>query len=519
MNSPQVTFKVTDLTERVPSLTQGITFIMGTARRGPINSPEQVFTSWPAFVRVHGGLTNDLSTLMVKRILDKGGLVRFCRLAHYTTINNSSTLTATKATVDVIEDGDENELFELVAKYEGSDMNLVSIVIGAASNGRADHFNLSIEHSSEPNLNELYTNIRIPGRPTVSDSNYLRRVVESSALVDVVYKDLSGIAGSATLTPVAGTTEFSGGINGSAITDTDIIGDSDSNTGFHSFDEYDDAYLITLAMNNVSDAVHVAGSAYTANRKDLIYLMHLSHGLNTTTALINKRDSLLIDNKFCMIVQGGLIVTNPQNGQKVNLDATTDVAALAANSDTNFGPWYSFSGNNRGIVTNALGVVNNYGTAGKAADLDIFANRQINSLINRDRALKLWGGFTAQVRESQESFVNIVKLVIFIKRSLRPLLENYLEEPNDMSTWKLMYYQVKPFFDDLISQRALYNYEWQGDQFATDLNSLVTNNASDVSDGKYKVKLILYAIPAIQGIEVELVLTKGNMSIEEVNNL
>lgn len=514
-NTSSVKFTEGKTVQSVTPAVNGISFIRGKSLRGPIDDPREVITSWSQFVRRFGGLTADESTLLVKRLLDKGGQIRFSRMGHYTTISNRSTLSAVKATpqAQFTDTDEEIQLFDIVLKYPGADYNNIVVQISAPSNGTTGYFNLSVRHLNEPDLNENYQNLRIEGNPTAQNSNYLLPIIEGSELVDVVYKDLSTLE--AQTTPKFQTVTYAGGTDGGTIIDSDIIGDSASSTGFYSFDNYDDSLQIFIVAADISDAVHIAGSAYAAMRKDLQYWIFLSTALTNREALVNKRASLNIDSKYTMFFQGGLSITDPNTSQPREIEGSTDVAALAANSDVNFGPWYSFAGNQRGIITNALGVITNFGTPAKAADLNILAQRQINSLINRDGSIKLWNLLSAQISSDQESYSNVVRGKIFIIKSLRPVLENYLEQPNDIPTWKTIYYSVTPFLDSLVTRRALFSYRWLGDQDASSIENLTINKKADVLNGKYKAKLLLSFIPAMREIEVEITLVQGVLTFDE----
>lgn len=517
MDTPQVRFREINLTDQVVTPVAGISFIRGKAIRGPFDQPDQVLSSWPQFTQVYGGFVdNDFTSILVKRLFDKGGKVRFSKIGHYTDIVDRATLTALKATPsDNIVNSDDEELFKLPLKYPGKDYDNIKFTITAGSNGVTGYFNLLITHNSDSNLTENYENLTLSGSLNPNEATFLQRVVEGSTIVDVQYLDLSALTG--TTLPEPQVITHTGGDDGGAITDTDIIGDSSSNTGFHSFDEYDDSYQLMVVTDDVSDAVHIAGASYADIRRDLQYWAFLSNGLNNESALIAKRATLGFNTKYAAIFAGGLYVSNPRNSQTIDIEAITDIAALAVNSENLYGVWFSFAGNQRGLITNTLGVVNNFGTPAKFSQKNNLANRQINLIVKDNNSTKLWGQFTSQIESNQESFINIVRLVIYIKKSLKPFLENYLEEPNDIKTWELMYYQVKPFLDNLVDKRALFSYSWNGDQFAKSLDDLAVNRKVDVMAGKYKVKLILQAIASIQAIEVEITLTNGTLNIETLN--
>lgn len=515
MNAPNVKFKTVDFTDTVSTPSSGINFICGTSLRGPFNNPSKIINSWPQFVKEFGAKPG-LDSLLIKRLLEKGGLVRFCRLGHYTTISDASTLSATKATAeDEVLDADDNELFVLNPKNPGLDSNNLSVTISSASNGDANYFNLTISHLVESNLTEVYENLTITGKPTAGDSTYLSDVVNGSNLVDVTYFDLSTFT--EPIRPINFTILYSGATDTGAIVDADIIGDSASSTGFHAFDNFDDSYQL-FVLGNQSDAVHIAGNAYATTREDLQYWVFLPNSESTKDALITDRVSLGLNNEYSAIFAGGLKVSNPFTNIITNIEAITDIAALASISDTNNGPFLSFSGNNRGVITDALGVVNNFGTPAKAADLNELANRQINCIIQNNGRIKLWGGFTTMLGNNQRRFINVVRGIFYIKKSLRPTLENYIEEPNDIPTWKLIYRECKEFLDDLVDRRALYSYQYYGDQDASSLDHLQINNRTDVGNGKYKIKLVLEFIPGIQSVEVYLILSNGNISFELINN-
>lgn len=605
----KVNINVTNLTQSVVPPTNGVVFLQGRSIRGPFAKPDEVINSWNRFVQLYGGLsTTTDAPLIAKRILDKGGSIRFSRVGHYNDITDAESLDAEKATIpdimgitldgpllpgnnlalligsnnyqkvyngssdqtlielvqelnafDEIENafvvGEEDirsivyipttgstigplditggaeqpdysdyqnkalmslggePIFALQAKNPGLDGNNIKVIIDEASNGDINYFNLRVENVIDPTLNELYQNLTIVGAPTENEANYLLEVTNKSKLVDVVYYDVSHMV--EPIRPINIELRFTDGSDGSEPIDTDYIGDSNSRTGFHAFSEYDDSYYLATADNS-EDAVIVAGVEYTTNRKDLIYITEIPNDYKSVSDIIGFKEGLLLDSQYAYIFGGGLKLTNPFTGQPKEAQGLGDVLALAVQSDINYGPWYSFAGPNRGLITGALGVINNYGSSAYHKELDQLANRRINMIINRNNSIKLWGNFTARLKEDQERFLNIVKLVIYLKKSLGPVLETFLEEPNDIPTWRRIYYTVKPFMDSLVTKRAIYSYEWQGDQFVNSMNDLKINDASDVSEGKYRILLPIQAIPSLQEINLGIILTKAGVTFEVI---
>lgn len=616
----KVNINVTNLTQSVTTPVNGVTFLQGRSVRGPFASPNEVINSWNRFVTLYGGLsTVSDAPLLAKRILEKGGSVRFSRVGHYADITDSTSLDAVEATqpevtvltfddelvtgnevdfevtggglhnitftlnsdntmqmiadalnteqtvgsavvievggadnnnrvifvtpapgqnfsldsiivtggatqanvsqdlVDTITNSNGDDLFEILPKYPGEDYNNFQITITPGSNGSPNYFDVNIQHITDPTISESYPNLTIPMNsginPDITGSAYLNDITTRSQFFKVVYKDLSALPGQQVPMPIS--YRLTGGSDGSLPDDTDYIGDSASRNGFYAFDEYDDSYYLAT-LDNDNDAVIVAGAAYAFNRKDLIYMIELPLSIKTKAGIIQEKDSWNIDNPFTYIFGGGLKLTDPFTSQVKDSKAMGDVLALAVQSDINYGPWYSFAGPNRGLITGALGVVNNFGAPANHKDLDDLANRRINMVINRSGSIKLWGNFSGQLKEDQERFTNIVKLIIFLKKSLKPTLETFLEEPNDIPTWRRIYFTVKPFMDSLVTKRAIYTYDWQGDQFVNSMNDLQINNPSDVSDGKYKILLPIQAIPSLQEINLGIILTKAGVTFDVV---
>lgn len=517
-NAANVGFRTTDLTPSVSAPVTGINFVMGTSIRGPFDDPSDIINSWPKFVEKFGGLSVNTDTpLLCKRLLEKGGAIRFCRVGHYADPSSRSSLDATFGQADAEFVNDENtELFELVPKYPGADNNNFTVEVTSPSNGAEGFFNLIIKHNIERDIVEEYRNLRITENVTAENQDFLEEVVTRSKFFNVVYKDLSNETDP--MVPENILVNYTGGSDGTPPVAADYIGDSTGRNGFHAFDEYDDSYNLAV-FDSVDDAVLIAGSAYAAAREDLIYFLEIPHDVRTKSAIINKKQSLNIDSRHTYIFAGGLKINDPITGQLKEIPGIADVLALENATSNNYGPWYSFAGINRGNITNALGVVNNFGAAGNFRDLNDLANQQINMIINRDHSIKLWGNFSAQLATTQQSQLSIVRLIIYLKKSLRTPLESYLEEPNDIPTWKRIYYTVLPFLDSLVTQRALFEYEWQGDQFAKSLDDLKVNDKTDVSNGKYKILFPIKAIPSLQEIMVHIILTPAGIDFTTAGEL
>ena len=196
-----------------------------------------------------------------------------------------------------------------------------------------------------------------------------------------------------------------------------------------------------------------------------------------------------------------------------------EILAIVANSDNNFGEWYSAAGPNRGAILGILGVVNNFGSPASLADMNLLANKGINKVIVRNNKAMLWDYLTGQLKNTQTQFGNVQRLIMFLQKSLAPTLENYIEEPNDTVTFKQIHYAVKPFLDSLVARRALDSYLWDGDQDAASLGDLQVNDPGDVQAGKYKINFFIKPISALRELQINIIITPAGISFDPANEL
>lgn len=209
---------------------------------------------------------------------------------------------------------------------------------------------------------------------------------------------------------------------------------------------------------------------------------------------------------------GGGIKYYNENGSLQKCDVLGSVAGLDAICASTFGPWYSFSGMNRGVISSALGpVMKNLGGPAEVDTLNEFAQWYMNLFVIKNTRTQgqrtmLWHGFTSNPVDDSEKFISIVRLNLYLKKNLRPILESYIEEPNTFETWKRIYYEAKDILDDLQTREAITSYEWLGDQDAQSYEDLQINNEADVRQGKYRAQLKYREIVPMQDIEMDVII-------------
>lgn len=234
--------------------------------------------------------------------------------------------------------------------------------------------------------------------------------------------------------------------------------------------------------------------------------------------------STIGNSKYVAYFAGGLNVTN-NNGIPVKGDVLGSIIGLADASASNHGPWLSFAGVNRGVLYDANGpACLNYGSPSRYDDLNEIAHIYTNMIVVKDtpssgKQTMLWHCFTSQIKQDSFKFISIVQLVLYLKKFIRPILESKIEEPNYIPTWRDIYYQVKPELDNLVTQEAISEYTWMGDQDASGYEDMQVNKEADVRQGRYKAILKFKEIVPMQEVEMSLVIDKvSRTSSVELNS-
>ena len=70
--------------------------------------------------------------------------------------------------------------------------------------------------------------------------------------------------------------------------------------------------------------------------------------------------------------------------------------------------------------------------------------------------------------------------------------------------------EAKPIIDDLVTNEAITDPNWMGDQDATSWSDLQINNEADARQGKYHVQFKFKDVATMQEITLDLVIDKAS---------
>ncbi len=564
-NSPSIKFKIenNNLEQTTPLV--GVSCVLARTKRGPFNDPSTLISTYSQFQSVFGSeIVPDGSPSNIEKALMGGSKLRIIRVpgeGYFKGILTNSSEVPEKPnsaptpvkvlelssgtnkveigfyikTYDETVDGSEN--FDAVFIKQGN-----TVFCNIYGHGKTTVMeSLPVITYKNKDDNNLTTVDYLALYQFLTNSAYLEPTILTSTLTN---KSIAGVANwlyeevdgsSNTFSFKVGTTEPTSegttcvsapGSAGTAPTKEQWI------DSLQYARDYTDPYHLACShldqhLKTDSDqlAVHKAARQLVDELDEYMYFIEVPkytthYTLGTTvrakegiTQWINTCLSTIGNSRNVAYFAGGIMMNNDQ-GINVETDVLGSIIGLADASSSNYGPWKSFAGMNRGCIYDGNGpACPNYGSPSRYNDLNDLAHVYANMIVVKDtsnagKQTMLWHCFTSQVKQDSFKFISIVQLIYYLKKFLRPILESKIEEPNYIPTWQDIYLQVKPELDDLVEQEAMSEYTWMGDQNATGYDDMQVNKEADVRQGKYKAILRFKEIVPMQEIEMSLVIDK-----------
>lgn len=546
-------FKNENVQASVPQL--GISHFLARTTKGPFNDPSTVISSYSQFKRIFGEeIVPDGSISNIRKALEIGSKIRVARVAgedaSYGYAMASGATAATEFSMVLTSALDSTKTvtfkFKLHSKEMGSQFNdrYDSLYLKFVANTSGPKTKIMLVQGTDSTVTDDGT---IDNRAFIAwnstsetiDFKTLRDFVEQAPNVVVevssnfdsqpldIYGVITWMSNHPEYLPAASFATSTVYTLGSG----DDGGDSSDDTweeAFEAISQYNDAYELVLShihqhIPDDYDSVYAYVAEFIKANQEVKLLVELPKpeaGTDTDTylAALKTLVGTVGQDKFICYYGGGIKYYD-DFGIIRNCDVLGSVVGLANVAASNYGPWVSPAGMNRGIIADALGpVMPNLGTPAQVDTLQEFADWYMNLFVIKDtqyagKRTMLWHNFTSNPINDSEKFISIVNLNLYIKKNLRPILEGYLEEPNTFSTWKNIYYSVKPILDDLVTRNAMSEYEWLGDQNAQSYSDLQINNEADVRQGKYKAVLKYKDIVTLQEITLDVVISASENSV------
>ena len=195
-------------------------------------------------------------------------------------------------------------------------------------------------------------------------------------------------------------------------------------------------------------------SSLVQTRRDCVAI--LDNGDNSTfnTAITSRTTNHTFNNYFCTLYEEYNKVYDQFSGQDIWVSPVYHMSYILPRSDNVSEVWYAAAGFNRA----AIDTIKELRFNPKLGQRDQMYLRQLNPIVKFSQGYVVWGQLTTQAKPSALQDLNIIRLVLYVKRALEQYCRYFIFEQNDTVTWSSVANDVIPFLEDIKNRRGLYNY-------------------------------------------------------------
>jgi len=430
-----------------------ITAFVGSAARGPENTPTTIF-SFGDFERAFGGLSKKhaLAYLVRDFYLNGGGEAVIVRVSNTGTGVTSATASGVLDSLTL----DANGSGEWGNALRGTVTHLADATAAAdvaASQGVTanDLFDLTIADSAPGGETEVYRNVTVVDGPRRLDL-----VLASSRLVTSPTLPLP-----LTRPNEVPATAFTGGADGDGIDAADYVGDENHKTGIWALLKADLVNLVCLAPPGVASDVPATAWQEAAKYCDAhraFLVVDMPAATDTTGAATTFAGTTLgisgTVGRNAAVYFPRLRYADPLRGGAISdFPASGAIAGTIARTDAQRGVWKAPAGTEAGLN----------GVNGLSVTLTDNENGELNPLgINCLRTFRgvgsvVWGARTlrgSDVLADEYKYIPVRRLALFLEETLYRNTQWVVFEPNDEPLWAEIRASVGAFMQDLFRRGA-----------------------------------------------------------------
>jgi hypothetical protein len=190
---------------------------------------------------------------------------------------------------------------------------------------------------------------------------------------------------------------------------------------------------------------------------------------------------------FVALYEPFSLVYDAYMGRDLWISPVFHAARAFALTDKQFGRHYAPAGATRGSCPSIKKL--RYNLDQDNAYKDFFVTYNINPIIFNNRGYNIWGQSTSYLKTSKFQDINVIRMVMKIRRDLENALQDFIFELNEPITWNLMSSAIDSYLGQLVSNQALNTFKTQ--IYASDYD--VTQHRVRV-DIMLDPKMVLYQI-------------------------
>ena len=141
-------------------------------------------------------------------------------------------------------------------------------------------------------------------------------------------------------------------------------------------------------------------------------------------------------------------------GKDIWISPVYHMAQMVPLNDRLYQIWYADAGFQRATINS----IKQLRWSAKLGDRDNLYLLQVNPIVHFPEGYTVWGNLTTQKMPSALQNVNVMRMVLYIKRALEQFCRYFIFEFNDQPTWDRIKRNIVPFLDTVKANRGLQKY-------------------------------------------------------------
>jgi len=200
--------------------------------------------------------------------------------------------------------------------------------------------------------------------------------------------------------------------------------------------------------------VKTAISTLCQTRRDCVGILDNGDNASVTAALETRLNTNTFNNYFVALYESYNKVYDAFTGQDVWFSPVYHMSYILPRNDSVAEIWFAAAGFQRG----AIDTIKEMRFNPKLGERDQLYLKQLNPIVKFNPGYVVWGQLTSQAKASALQDLNIVRLVLYVKRAFEEFCRFFIFEQNDQITWSLVATQLVEFLETIRKKRGLHDY-------------------------------------------------------------
>jgi hypothetical protein len=195
-------------------------------------------------------------------------------------------------------------------------------------------------------------------------------------------------------------------------------------------------------------------STLVQTRRDCVAIIDNGDNATYNLAMTSRANTNVCNNFYTALYESFNKVYDTFTGQDIWVSPVYHMAYILPRNDNVAELWYAAAGFNRAAIDS----IKELRYSPKLGQRDRMYLNQLNPIVKFSQGYVMWGQLTSQSKSSALSDLNIVRLVLYIKRAFETFCRSFIFEMNDAITWNKVSGEMKAFLEQIKRKRGLDSY-------------------------------------------------------------